>query len=142
MTAKQPEQLTAILSALDRPKKERKAAILDALQDFLTAQGMTAGDARNVASELGWRPNKMRLIDLYQGAYLLEQLKRAANLLKRGGMTEIYASQASIWAAYSGQQDYGPEEFRKAYEHWRRKTQSPLNQKGGGLARQYRKGFE
>ncbi|HEY0877932.1 MAG TPA: hypothetical protein VGE10_05720 [Zeimonas sp.] len=124
----------AIRAALAAPKKERRAAVGDALLDALETLGLEPDEAAQALAAIGYRASRAQLIDLYQAVLLMERMHRGAGTFRRGTMKALYASQASIWQKYGGSGD--PEGFRKSYENWRRKT------RGGGLTRHFRAGFE
>lgn len=130
------DRKTELRTALAAPKDARRAAVANAIRAMLEDFGLNSGEASQALACLGYRASRVQLVDLYMGAWFLEKITRDAGKYRRGAMTSIYASQAAIWAEASGQPDYGPESFKKAYEHWRRVT------RGGGITNQYRAGFE
>ncbi len=144
-SASHRQALKDALATLD--ETERYHAVARATQSALEAAGLSEVQARWALVILGYQPS-LQLIDLYQSAWFSAKLHKDAGTFKNGTMTSIYAWCADVWSRESGDPGYTPEKFKAAYLYWARKSGAHMpgpgspGEKGGGLSRQYRSGFE
>lgn len=129
-------------AAMATKGRGRRNAVAAALVDLLERSGLTREEAAQALAVFGHRGEHLQLIDLYQGALLRERMAGAmgeadsSGKLKRGVLTRIHATYAEIWAEHTGDPGYGPEQFKAAYNKWKRATG------GGGFGLAERTGRE
>lgn len=150
----QPDPILELVEALrsatntreigkNKGKGVRQKQVANAVLDLLIAAGASPELAVGALKVLGHHVGEdMQLIDLYQGALFREKCAKAMGettsdgRLKRSVMTQIHTAYATMWGEYTGNPSYGPEEFKAAYNKWKRDTG------GGGFSLAYRRGRE